>query len=56
MARVLLLDTHALFFRAFFALPPMTTKAGLPTSALYGLAVLVLKLPREERPFGCCSR
>jgi DNA polymerase-1 len=52
MARVLLLDTHALFFRAFFALPSMTTKAGLPTSALYGLAVLVLKLLREERPRG----
>ncbi len=52
MARVLLLDTHALFFRAFFALPPMTTKAGQPTSALYGLAVLLLKLLREERPAG----
>ena len=52
MARVLLLDTHALFFRAFFALPPMTTKAGQPTSALYGLAVMVLKLLREERPRG----
>jgi DNA polymerase I len=52
MARVLLLDTHALLFRAFFALPPMTTKAGRPTSALYGLAVMVLKLLREERPAG----
>lgn len=52
MARVLLLDTHALFFRAFFALPPMSTKTGVPTSALYGLAVLVLKLLREERPLG----
>lgn len=52
MARVLLLDTHALLFRAFFALPPMTTKAGQPTSALYGLSVMLLKLLREERPAG----
>lgn len=52
MGRVLLLDTHALFFRAFFALPSMATKAGVPTSALYGLAVMVLKLLREERPLG----
>jgi DNA polymerase-1 len=52
VARVLLLDTHALFFRAFFALPPMTTLAGQPTSALYGLSVMLLKLLREERPLG----
>jgi DNA polymerase-1 len=52
VARVLLLDTHALFFRAFYALPPMNTRAGLPTSALYGLCVMLLKLLREERPLG----
>jgi len=51
-ARVLLVDTHSLFVRAFFALPGMTTAAGLPTSALYGLSVLMLKLLREERPLG----
>jgi DNA polymerase-1 len=50
--RVLLLDTNSLFIRAFFALPPMTTLAGQPTSALYGLCVLLLKLLREERPHG----
>lgn len=52
MGRALLLDTHALLFRAFFALPPMSTKAGDPTSALYGLAVILLKLLRDERPRG----
>jgi DNA polymerase-1 len=52
MARVLLLDTYSLFFRAFFALPPMTTTGGKPTSALYGFSVLLLKLIREEQPLG----
>ncbi|MDB4982144.1 MAG: polymerase [Myxococcales bacterium] len=52
MTPVLLLDTHALLFRAFHALPPMTTRAGRPTSALYGLAVMLLKLLREQRPAG----
>jgi len=47
---VLLLDTHSLFFRAFHALPPMSTAAGLPTQALYGLSALLLKLLREEQP------
>lgn len=49
---VLLLDTNSLFFRAFHALPPMNTKAGEPTSAIYGLSSLLLKLIREERPKG----
>jgi DNA polymerase I len=52
MARVLLLDTYALFFRAFYALPPMNTRLGRPTSALYGLCVMLLKLLREQRPLG----
>lgn len=44
----LLLDTFSLFFRAFFALPPMTTSRGEPTNALYGFSVLLLKLLREH--------
>jgi DNA polymerase-1 len=52
VTRVLLLDTFSVFFRAFYALPPMTTASGQPTSALYGLSVMLLKLLREERPLG----
>lgn len=48
----LLVDTYSLFFRAFHALPPMTTRGGLPTGALYGFASLVLKLLRERVPAG----
>src|SRR5688572_22846772 len=47
---VLLLDVYSLFYRAFFALPEMNTRAGEPTSALYGFSTLLLKLLREERP------
>lgn len=50
--KVLLLDTFSLFFRAFHALPPMSTLAGEPTWALYGFSALLLKLLREERPDG----
>jgi len=49
---VLLLDAFSLFYRAFFALPPMVTSQGQPTSALYGFSSLLLKLLREERPRG----
>ena len=48
-APALLIDTYSLFFRAFHALPPMSTRAGEPTSGLYGLSSLLLKLLREQR-------
>jgi DNA polymerase-1 len=52
VAEVLLLDAFSLVYRAFFALPAMTTTRGEPTSALYGFSTLVLKLMRERRPAG----
>ena len=48
-APVLLIDTYSLFFRAHYALPWMSTRAGEPTSALYGFSSLLLKLMREQR-------
>jgi DNA polymerase-1 len=47
-APALLIDTYSLFFRAFHALPPMSTRTGEPTSALYGFSSLLLKLLREQ--------
>jgi DNA polymerase-1 len=47
-AKALLLDTFSLFFRAFFALPDMSTRRGEPTNALYGFSALLLKLLREN--------
>jgi DNA polymerase I len=49
---VLLFDVFSLLYRAFFALPPMNTARGQPTSALYGFTALVLKMLREERARG----
>lgn len=44
---ILLVDTFSALFRAHYALPPMSTRAGEPTAALYGFSSLVLKLLRE---------
>lgn len=49
---ILLLDAFSLFYRALHALPPMSTREGLPTSAIYGFSALLLKLFREQRPAG----
>ena len=47
---VVLLDTNGLIYRAFFALPYLTTAAGRPTNAVYGLTSMVLKVLEEEKP------
>lgn len=51
-APLLLFDTFSLFFRAHHALPPMSTRGGEPTAALYGFSALVLKLLRERNCSG----
>jgi DNA polymerase I len=53
-ADVVLFDTYSMLFRAFHALPLLTTTQGLPTSALYGFCSLFLRVMREERPASIC--
>ncbi len=48
--RLYLVDGANLFFRAFYAIRPLSTSRGLPTNALYGFTRMLLKLIREERP------
>lgn len=47
---LVLLDTNGLIYRAFYALPYLTTAAGCPTNAVYGLTAMVLKVLEEEKP------
>jgi DNA polymerase-1 len=51
-ARLFVVDAMALAFRSFhaFGVRPLTTSSGIPTSAVYGCAVFLLKLIDEERP------
>ena len=50
MKKLYLVDVSSMFFRAFFAIPPLRTSAGLPTNALYGLLAMSIKLLRETKP------
>jgi DNA polymerase-1 len=45
-----LIDASSYVYRAFFALPPLTSPAGLPTNAVYGFSTMLLKLLRETQP------
>lgn len=45
-----LIDASGLIFRAYHALPPLTTSKGVPTHAVLGFTRMVLKLMRERKP------
>ncbi|HEV7178581.1 MAG TPA: 5'-3' exonuclease H3TH domain-containing protein, partial [Candidatus Baltobacteraceae bacterium] len=49
-ARLMLLDTYGLVYRAFFALPPLTTAKGMPINAVYGFTMMLNKLIADEKP------
>jgi DNA polymerase-1 len=47
---VVLLDTHAIIHRAYHALPPLTSPAGKPVNAVYGLMTMLMKLVKDLGP------
>lgn len=48
--RLLLIDGHALAYRAYHALPPLTGPQGEPTNAVLGYANMLLKAIQDYRP------
>jgi DNA polymerase-1 len=50
MKKLYLVDASAMFYRAFFALPPLTNSAGMQTNALYGFVAMTIKLLRDCKP------
>ena len=48
--KLYLVDASSLFFRAFYAIRPLSNPQGLPTNAIYGFLSMILKLAKQERP------
>ncbi len=48
--KIYLIDGSSLIYRAYHALPPLTTSSGQPTNAVYGFANMILKLLADEQP------
>jgi DNA polymerase-1 len=49
--KLVLIDGHALVYRAYFALPPeMATSQGELTNAVFGFASMLLNVLRDEQP------
>ena len=48
--RLYLVDGSSYIYRAFHALPPLTSPNGIPTQAAYGFATMLLKLLADAKP------
>jgi DNA polymerase-1 len=50
MERLMLLDSNGLIYRAYFALPPLTTSKGELVNAVFGFCSIVLRGIQDLRP------
>jgi DNA polymerase-1 len=48
--RLMLIDGHALAYRAYHAIPPLTSPTGEPTNATFGFANMLLKAIQDYAP------
>lgn len=48
--RLYLVDVSSLFFRAFYAIRPLSSPSGMPVNAIYGFLTMTLKLLKDEKP------
>ena len=45
-----LIDGSSYIYRAYYAIPHLSTKDGTPTNAVYGFVNMLLKIIRDEKP------
>src|SRR6476661_10879571 len=50
MKKLFLVDVSSLFFRAFYAVRPLSSPSGIPTNAIYGFLSMLMKLIKDEKP------
>lgn len=48
--KFVLIDGNAILHRAYFALPPLTTRRGQPVNAVYGFSTMLLKVINDLKP------
>ncbi|MFA6534094.1 MAG: 5'-3' exonuclease H3TH domain-containing protein, partial [Patescibacteria group bacterium] len=48
--KLIIIDGNALIHRAFHALPPLTSKSGQLVNAVYGFALILLKIYKDLKP------
>jgi DNA polymerase-1 len=48
--KLVVIDAYSLLFRAFHAMPALSTASGIPTNALYGFVSMLFTLFEKEKP------
>lgn len=48
--KLVLIDGNSIAYRAFFALPLLTSAKGIHTNAVYGFTMMLMKILEEEKP------
>jgi DNA polymerase-1 len=51
----LILDSNSILYRAFHALPSLTTKSGEPTNAVYGFCLSLFRMIKDFQPDFICA-
>ncbi len=49
-----IIDGHSILYKGFFAIKGLSTKSGMPTSAIFGFAQMLLRVIREAKPERLC--
>ena len=48
--KIYIVDVSSMFFRAFYAIRPLTSSKGVPVNAVYGFITMIVKLLKEKKP------
>ncbi len=54
MSKLYLIDGHSMAYRAFYAISTLSNSRGMPTNAIYGFIIMLLKALKEENPDYLC--
>ena len=52
--KLMVMDGNSILNRAYYAIPPLTTRDGLYTHAIHGFLTTLLRVRREENPDALC--
>lgn len=48
--QIYVVDVSSMFFRAFYAIRPLTSTKGVPVNAVYGFISMIIKLMKDKHP------
>lgn len=50
MKKIYIVDVSSMFFRAYYAIRPLTSSTGIPVNAVYGFISMIVKLMKDKNP------